>query len=64
MHAGAKLAIIINDSNENILEASMPDDGTSGGIRIPAVMVSKKDGEILKKAAMDMTEGESIEMTM
>jgi hypothetical protein len=42
--------LIIDDiDNEDIKNVVLGDDGTSAGIRIPSLMISKKDGQILKK---------------
>jgi len=41
--------IIQHDSDENIYKVTLSDDGTGAGIRIPAVMIKKTDGENLKK---------------
>lgn len=39
------MAIIIDDvENDDISKVTMSDDGTGAGIRIPAVLISKKDG--------------------
>ena len=40
--------MIIDNTDENISNVIMSDDGTGSGIRIPAMIISKKDGEILK----------------
>lgn len=43
--AGGSLAVIIDDSGTtDIKQIIMSDDGTGTGIRIPAMMISKKDG--------------------
>jgi hypothetical protein len=47
--AGGSLAVIIDSSNENIRNVIVSDDGTGAGIRIPSMLISKKDGEILKE---------------
>lgn len=47
-HAGGKAAIIIDDKNENVTDIKLSDDGTGAGLRIPAVMISKQDGQTLK----------------
>lgn len=47
--AGGSLAVIIDNTDENIRNVIMSDDGTGSGIRIPSMLISKKDGEILKK---------------
>jgi len=46
--AGGSLAVIIDDSNNNVRDIIMSDDGTGAGIRIPSMLISKKDGQILK----------------
>ena len=43
--AGASLAIIIDNKNENIEMINMIDDGAGAGIRIPSMLISKRDGE-------------------
>lgn len=46
--AGASLAVIIDDNNkEDIKNVIMSDDGTGTGIRIPSMIISKKDGDKL-----------------
>lgn len=43
--AGGSLAVIIDDSGTtDIKSIIMSDDGTGTGIRIPAMLISKKDG--------------------
>lgn len=44
---GVKVAIIIDDSEEDVDEILMSDDGTGGGIRIPAMLIGKTDGKKL-----------------
>ncbi len=46
--AGGSLAVIINDTPEDINKVIMSDDGTGTGIRIPAMLIGKKEGQILK----------------
>jgi hypothetical protein len=46
--AGGSIAVIIDDQNEDIKHVIMSDDGTGTGIRIPAMIIGKKDGQILK----------------
>lgn len=45
--AGVALAIIVDNTNEEIEDIVMSDDGTGAGIRIPSVLVSKSDGQKL-----------------
>ena len=44
---GVAVAIIIDDSDENIESVIMSDDGTGGGIRIPSMLIGKTDGRKL-----------------
>lgn len=44
---GVAVAIIIDDSEENVDTVIMSDDGTGGGIRIPAMLVGSSDGKKL-----------------
>lgn len=40
------MAIVIDDKeSEDITRVIMGDDGTGGGIRIPALLISKIDGD-------------------
>jgi hypothetical protein len=41
---GVSVAIIIDESDEDIQSVVMSDDGTGGGIRIPSMIISKTDG--------------------
>lgn len=42
--AGGSLAVIIDDLNEDVDNVIMSDDGTGTGIRIPAMIIGRKDG--------------------
>ncbi len=44
---GVAVAIIVNDGDTDIDEVIMSDDGTGGSIRIPAMLISKEEGEKL-----------------
>ena len=46
-NVGAAVAIIIDDSDEDIENVIMSDDGTGGGIRIPSMLIGKTDGKKL-----------------
>ena len=47
-HAGGKMAIVIDEvDNESMDSIIMVDDGTGNGIKIPSVMINKKEGDIL-----------------
>jgi len=45
--AGAAVGIVIDSSDEPIKEVVMADDGTGSGIRIPSMLMSKADGQVL-----------------
>lgn len=45
---GGALAIIIDSKNEDITDLILSDDGTGQGIRIPAMLINKHEGELLK----------------
>lgn len=42
--AGVAVAIVVDDTNEDINSIVMSDDGSGAGIRIPSMLISKKDG--------------------
>lgn len=42
------MAVIFENGDQNITNAVLSDDGTGAGIRIPAVLISRKDGLELK----------------
>ena len=44
---GVSVAIIIDYDEEEIDDVIMSDDGTGGSIRIPAMLISKRDGDLL-----------------
>jgi hypothetical protein len=44
---GVSVAIIIDDGDDDIEGVVMSDDGTGGGIRIPSMIISKKNGKKL-----------------
>ena len=50
--AGASLVVVIDDRTENIINVIMGDDGTGTGIRIPAMLIGKDSGNILKDFAI------------
>jgi len=45
--AGSTVGIGIDNSDENIEEIVMSDDGTGAGIRMPSMLISKNDGKKL-----------------
>lgn len=44
---GVAVGIVVDDKNEQIEDVLMSDDGTGGGIRIPSMLIGKKDGDKL-----------------
>lgn len=42
--SGAAVGIVIDNSNEDVENVVMSDDGTGAGIRIPSLLISKGDG--------------------
>ncbi len=50
--AGASLVVVIDDRSEDIKNVIMGDDGTGTGIRIPAMLIGKESGKILKDFAV------------
>ena len=50
--AGASLVVVIDDRDEDISNVIMGDDGTGTGIRIPAMLIGKSSGKILKDFAV------------
>ena len=50
--AGASLVVVVDDREENISNVIMGDDGTGMGIRIPAMLIGKDSGKILKDFAV------------
>jgi hypothetical protein len=52
---GVAVAIIVDDSDEEVEGVIMSDDGTGGGIRIPSMLIGKTDGrkliDFLKRAS-------------
>ena len=51
--AGGALAVIIDNKNEDIKDLILSDDGSGQGIRIPALLVNKHEGEQLKEFLKD-----------
>ena len=45
--AGVAVGIVVDNTEENINDIVMSDDGTGAGLRIPSLLISKKDGEKL-----------------
>lgn len=44
---GAAVGIIYDNTDEEVENIVMSDDGTGGGIRIPSMLISKADGKKL-----------------
>jgi hypothetical protein len=52
-HAGGRLAIVVDEKDENIENVIMVDDGNGNGIRIPSMLISKHDGNEIKKFVLE-----------
>lgn len=50
---GGLFAIIVNYHDEDIDQLILTDDGTGSDIYIPTVLISKKDGDLIKKYMLD-----------
>mgnify|MGYP000863899878 CR=1 FL=1 len=46
--AGGQLALVVDNSEHDIQDIIMSDDGTGQGLRIPSMIISMKDGQLLK----------------
>ena len=55
---GVAVAIIIDNKAENVDGIIMKDDGTGNAIRIPSMLISKKDGEELLELMRSSTDEE------
>lgn len=56
--AGVAVGIVVDNTDENINDIVMSDDGTGAGLRIPSLLVSKKDGQKLINWLKNATEEE------
>lgn len=45
--AGGSLAVIIDNTDENVHNIVMSDDGTGSGIKIPSMLIDRKTGKML-----------------
>ena len=52
---GVAVGIIVDDKAETIENLIMGDDGTGNGIRIPSMLIGKKDGDKLLNWMRSMT---------
>jgi extracellular elastinolytic metalloproteinase len=48
-----RAAIIINNNEDDVRNIIMSDDGTGEDITIPAVLINKRDGDVIKKFYFD-----------
>jgi hypothetical protein len=46
---GVAVGIIVDDAAESLAQVRMSDDGTGGGIRIPSMIISRTNGDILTR---------------
>ena len=56
-NAGIAVAIVVDNTDEDIESIVMSDDGTGSGIRIPSMLISKQDGikliDFMKSATLE-----------
>jgi hypothetical protein len=57
---GGHLALIVDNSDEQIETILMADDGSGSDINIPAILISKRDGDILKEFFKNFQNDESM----
>jgi E3 ubiquitin-protein ligase RNF13 len=55
---GVAVAIIIDNTDKEIEDVMMSDDGTGGGIRIPSMIISQSDGKRLTDFILRASEDE------
>jgi extracellular elastinolytic metalloproteinase len=48
---GVKMAIIVDDKEENTEDLIMADDGTGHSVNIPSFIIRKKEGDLIKEEA-------------
>lgn len=61
---GAKAVIIINNNDDDINEIYMMDDGTGKDIKIPTLLISKTDGDKLKKYFLESNKEEKTRISL
>lgn len=63
-NVGVAVGIIVDNTDEQIEQIVMSDDGTGGGIRIPSMLIGKDDGnaiiKFLKEASQEDIESITI----
>ena len=63
--SGAKVAVIVDNRDEETDQITMMDDGFSYSVKIPAIFISRNDGDILKNYLESVdTNKNSITMTL
>ena len=58
------MAVIIEDTNQDINNIVMSDDGTGTGILIPSMIISKKDGDKLKEFLRSASEEDAYQASL
>ena len=58
--AGASLLVVVDSIVEDVTNVIMGDDGTGTGIRIPAMLIGKTEGETLIEFAKNKTNWEAV----
>lgn len=62
--AGAAVAVVVDNSDEDINNIVMSDDGSGAGIRIPSMLISKKDGDVLIEWMKNASDEEKSQLSM
>jgi hypothetical protein len=62
--AGGSLAVVIDNTDENVKDIIMSDDGTGAGIKIPSMLISKKDGEKLKNFLLNSDKSDIVKASL
>lgn len=57
---GGMFALIVNNNDEDINQLIIADDGTGSDIYIPVVLISKADGEKIKKFMIEKKDNYSL----
>lgn len=57
------MALIMDETEEDISDIIVSDDGTGAGIRIPAMLINKNDGESLINFLVGKGKDKSVSLT-
>jgi len=57
-NAGVAVGIVVDNTNEDVDSIVMSDDGSGSGIRIPSMLISRRDGDKIIKFMSHATKEE------